>query len=316
MLIPQFSDHLYVQDLQCTTNPLIAKGTQTESSDSSNDNLRDRTVEDLKHVMRVDLKQIRTKFFNLQSDVRVSLGGVPLENVIAHVRRYFEVFEDKEIQLLPKEKLQAVSSTNQLFDDVLQKQWNFLEFDLLNRIVERCCHNDVTICKQLKEYHNDLKEFFEKRRLSEVSEHLSLSNCTDESQEKVTMKLDLNDPTLKEIKELKSKICEILGIMPSTLQISEIKPGCVEITFLIPVHISEYVFGKPITDTQRKALKAASVLTFTWRKIRTDILAVRLLLILQQCQVHECLCYRRQNILIINLNIMKVHVVARRYEYH
>ena len=226
------------------------------------------------------------------------------------------MFEDKEIQLLPKEKLQTSTSTNQLFDDVLQKQWNFLEFDLLNSIVERCCHNDVTICKQLKEYYNDLKEFFEKRRLSEVSEQLSLSNCTDESQEKVTMKLDLNDPTLKEIKELKSKICEILGIMPSTLQISEIKPGCVEITFLIPVHISEYVFGKPITDTQHKALKAASVLTFTWRKIRTDILAVRLLLILQQCQVRECLCYRRQNILIINLNIMKVHVVARRYEYH
>ena len=229
-------------------------------------------------MMRVDLKHIRTKFFNLQSDVRVSLGGVPLENIISHVLGYVEVFEDKKVPLLPKEKLQEAASTDQLFDDVLQKQWNFLEFDLLKSIVERCCCSDETICKQLTEYHNDLKEFFEKRRLSEVSEDLSLSNCTDETQERVIMKLDISDPTLKQIKDLKSKICEVLEIMPSTLQMSEIRPGCIEITFLIPVHISEYVFGKPITDVQREALKAVAVLNFTWRD-KTEILAVSSLLI-------------------------------------
>ena len=262
--------------MQCTSASQSTKGTQTSSDSTSINNSRDRAVEDLKHVMRVDLKHIRKKFVKLQSDVRVSLREVPLDDIIPHVLGYAEVFDpesDKKVPLLPKEKLQEAASTDQLFNKVLQKQWNFLEFDLLESIVEQCCAHDEAICKQIKEYHKDLKEFFEKRRLSEISEDLSLSNCTDETQEVVTMKLDLNDPTLKEIIDLKSKICEILEIMPSTLLISEIRPGCVEITFLITVHISEYVFAKPITDSQREALKAASVLKFTWRN-RTEIVAV------------------------------------------
>ena len=224
-------------------------------------------------MMRVDLKQIRKRFVKLQSDVRVSLRRVPLDDIIAHILGYVEVFDpesEKKVPLLPEEKLREAPSTDQLFNKI-QKQWNFLEFDLLESIVEQCC--DEPICKQVKEYHNDLKEFFEKRKMSEVSEDLSLSNCMDETQEQVIMKLDLNDPTLKEIKDLKSRICEILGVMPSTLLISGIRPGCVEITFLIPGHISEYVFGKPITETQCEALKAASVLEFRWRN-RTEIFAV------------------------------------------
>ena len=295
--------------MQCTSASQSTKGTQTSSDSTSINNSRDRAVEDLKHVMRVDLKHIRKKFVKLQSDVRVSLREVPLDDIIPHVLGYAEVFDpesDKKVSLLPEEKLRKAASTDQLFNKVLQKQWSFLEFDLLESIVEQCC--DETICKQVKEYHNDLKEFFEKRRLSEVSEDLSLSNCTDETQEVVIMKLDLNDPTFKEIKDLKSRICEILEIMPSTLLISEIRPGCVEITFLIPVPISEYVFAKPITDSQREALKAASVLKFTWRS-RTEIVAVSSLCPMTMKFDHVLLNSRRKNLLIINSSTMTILVV-------
>ena len=227
-------------------------------------------------MMRVDLKKIKTKFLDLQCDVRESLGTIPLKKILDHVRGYAEVFEDNEVPLLPEEKLKEATSTDELFNDVLQKQWNFFEFDLLTSIVERYC--DEVIRKKRKEYHDDLKEFFEKRKLSEVAEDLSLPNCRDETKEQVIMKLDLNNPTLKEIKELKSKICEILGIMPSTLQISEIKQGCIEVVFLIPVHISEYVFRNPFSDAQREELKVASVLKITWRD-RVEIVAVSLSLI-------------------------------------
>lgn len=261
----------FKQKLQDTSKSDAVSTKQRESSTSnSNVNSGDQDIENLKHVMRVDLKQVRKKFLNLQLDVRASLGRTPLEDIIAHIRVYGEVFN--KVPLLPKETLKA-TSTDQFFVDVLQKQWNFLEFDLLTTIVERYC-DEVTI-RKLKQYDDDLKLFVEKRRVSEVSEDLSLSNCIDETQERVIMKLDLNDPTLKEIKELKSKICEILDIMPSTLLISEIKPGCVEVTFFVPVHISEHIFGKPINDAQREALKAALVLKFIWRD-RVEIVAVSL----------------------------------------
>ena len=294
--------------MQCASDPLSTKGTQTELTDSvtsnSNINSGNLAIEDLKHMMRVDFKKIRRKFFNLQCDVRESLGAVPLEKILDHIRGYAEIFEDDEVPLLPEEKVQEATSTDQLFTNVLQKQWNFFEFDLLASIVERCC--DEVTRKKLKQYDDDLKEFFEKRRLSEVSEDLTLTNCIDETKEQVIMKLDLNDPTLREVKELKSKICEILDIMPSTLLILEIKQGCVEIMFLIPVHISEYVFGKPINDAQREALKAASVLKFTWRE-RTEIVTVSLSSNFTMTIIMECYP-RRKNVLMMSLSIMKILV--------
>ena len=235
---------------------------------------RDRVVEDLKHMMRVDFKKIRNKFVNLQTEVRESLRKVPLENIIAHVLGYVEVFDhpesDKKVQLLPEENLRRATSTDQLFV-ILQKRWNFLECDMLISIAEQ--FGDKTICKKVEEYHNDLKEFLGKRKLSEVPKDLSLSSCVDKAYEQVVMKLDLKDPTLREIKDLKSKICESLGIMPSTLLISDIRQGCIEITFTIPMHISKHVFGKPVTGAQREALKAASVLTCTWRD-KTELFVV------------------------------------------
>ena len=110
---------LRVQDLQLHTwDSHSTKSTQTELSDSastSNGNSRGQAVEDLKHVMRVDLKQIRKKFVKLQSDVRVSLRAVPLEDIIGHVLDYVKVFDpesDKKVPLLPEETLQGASTTD------------------------------------------------------------------------------------------------------------------------------------------------------------------------------------------------------------
>ena len=221
-------------------------------------------IEDLKHVMRLDLKKIRRMFLKLQSEVRESLRQVPLQELIRHVLGYVEVFElNKTLQLIPEENLRHASSSDEVFD-ILQKLWNFLEYDMLISVVEHC--GDKAVCKKVQEYHNHLKEFFEMRKLSEIPEGLSLSTA-DETCDLVVMKLDLTDPTLREIKDLKSKVCEILEIMPSTLLIAEIRQGCVEVTFLIQIHVSEFVFAKTFTAAQREAFRAASVLKFTWRHI-------------------------------------------------
>ena len=227
----------------------------------------DGTVEDLKHVVRVEFKRIRQKFLTLQTVVREYMRSskVPLDDIVTHVLEYVEVFDpeiDKKVRLLQEKHLRCVASTDELFI-VLGKRWNFLECDMLIRIAEH--YGDDVIHKKVEDYHRDLKEFLENRKISELPEDLSLSSCGNGVYEHVVMKLDQNDPTLKEIKELKSKICEILDIMPSTLLIVDVKNGCVEVTFLIPVRIAQYVFGKPITDAQCEALIAASVLTLTWR---------------------------------------------------
>ena len=248
----------------------------TKSNFESLDSMRStkHKIENLEHVMHVDIRKIKNCFVHLQTEVEKSLRKVPLGDIKSHIRRYVQEFDpesDKEVKLLSEENLHHAASIDQLFAICLEKRWNFFDCDMLINIVEQ--FGDETIRTKVKVYHNHLKEFFEKRKLSEVPEHLSLSCCTYEGYEQVVMKLDLNDPILREIKNLKSRICEILEIMPSTLLISDIRQGCIEITFLIPVHISEYIFGKPITDAQREALKAASVLKFTWRN-KTEMFVV------------------------------------------
>lgn len=219
-------------------------------------------------MIRIDLKKIKSKFVDLQSDVRESLRNKPLNNIVEHILGYVEVFEhngsDILVHTFSEETLRSLSSTDELFR-VLQKRWNFLENDLLISIVKR--YGDEEIKSKIDNYSKDLREFLENRKLSEVSQtrSLQLSSSDDITSEPVLMKFNLSDPTLQKILDLKSKICEILGINPSSLRICDIKEGCIQITFLIPVQISEFVFCRPFSHEQQKALQEASVIKLIWR---------------------------------------------------
>ena len=89
----------------------------------------------------------------------------------------------------------------------------------------------------------------------------SLSN--DQTRERIIVKLNINDPRLSIIKDLKIKMCKVLKIEPCVLQIMEVKEGCVQVTFLIPSHISKLLFIKSLTKVQYDHFKALSVLSLT-----------------------------------------------------
>ena len=219
--------------------------------------------------MRTDVKNIAKRFIDLELRVRRELNKRDcFLSILEFVRLYLKrVVPDTLVDQIERDH---PSSCDDLFK-ILGNHWNFLECDLLVKIVDRCGKKKKKLQKEVKEYEKYLKEFIEKRKLSEVSKCLTLSNSDDKTKEKVVMKLNLSDPTLREIKELKSKICEILEIMPSTLMIHDIKKGCIEVTFLMPVELATCIFDKPFTVAQREALKNVSVINLTCRD-KTEII--------------------------------------------
>ena len=232
-------------------------------------------IKDLKYLMERDLRKLKEKFVTFQCEIRESLGTKKVhQKIVAHVLAdYTNVFKSANRETISlftdtdAERLNSATSVDDVFK-VLQNYWSFLECDLLYSIVKH--YGDHGDHIKVQEYQQELKNFFENRKLSEIPQQINTSNCVDDIHEKVLIKIDTEDPHWTEIEKWRSKICDILDILPSMLYIVEVKQGCLEVTFNIPKHIAKLIFNKPLTSEQCNKFKAALVLKLTCGKFHTS----------------------------------------------
>ena len=210
-------------------------------------------MEDLKYQIVVDLDKIKKEFANLVSEIRLSLKErISVCDVVTHIISFVSE-EDKVI--LAKE-----TSLNGVFILLtLSNYWSFLDCDILDSIVS--IYGSDSDHNKMERYKKSLENFC-RRRISEVpGEQLHLNGCDTDSctRQLLIVKLDMNDPRLSCIKDIKIKFCKILSVMPTEMQIKSIQQGCVEITFFILKRVSEVLFMKPLTEAQCDAFQAVSV---------------------------------------------------------
>ena len=225
-------------------------------------------IKDFRHLIKLDLKELKKKFITLQFELRESLSKkVPPQKIVAHILSdYEDVYENQDFKPTSlfsgadQEKLNSALSVDQVFQ-VLRKYWSFLKPEILYSVVDHC--GDVSDQTKVKDYQKHLEIFFNKRKVSEVPEELMSSRSIDEMRDKIVIKLDKENPPWTAITDLEFRICEILGILPSALLIIRIQEGCVEITFSIPRHISQQIFSKPLTQEQQDQFITASVLVLS-----------------------------------------------------
>ena len=212
--------------------------------------LNDDEMQDLEFMIKIDVDRIQRKFAILQTVIRKSLKerGVPTQEIVAHVIGLGVAKTDKQ-------KLESEESLDRVFI-VLTGYWSFLDYDLLDSIVE--IYGNDTDRDRMEAYNEELKLFCN-RRLSEVPErNLILSN--DQTREQMVVKLNVSDPRLSVIRDLKIKACKVLNAKPCELQIKEVKEGCVQVTFLIAI---KHLFVSSLTEAQCDDFKALSILSLS-----------------------------------------------------
>jgi hypothetical protein len=226
--------------------------------------------EDFEHQILLDLKRIRFRFTKLQSALRKSLTQkeVKAKQIVAHVIGY-GVFkdrhQDKDESLLKssEEKLRSATSIEDVFIE-LSNYWSCIEYDILTIIIDE--YGDDNDQKMIQEYSDAVKLFFQNRKISEIPKDSKFTNGhnSGETHERIIVKLNLDNPHLQTVTNLKSKVCEILGVKPSVLLIEEIKEGCVEVVVLVPKHLVKLIFGDHLTKVPcKEQLLAASVIFFS-----------------------------------------------------
>lgn len=220
--------------------------------------LNDGEMENLKFKIKLGIDEIQEKFASLQTQIRLSLkkNSVPVQNVTAHVIAcgLFGTAEEKS-------KFAGHDSHENVFI-ALTNYWSFLDYDLLISIVKNCGSQEDQ--DKLDTYDEELRSFCQ-RRVSEAQgcfplqkEHSESGHC-----EEIKIKLNQSDPRLSTIKDLKYRICKVMKIVPSVLQIIDVHDRCVEVKFFIPRHSSHEHFSKSLTDEQHKALGAVSVISIS-----------------------------------------------------
>ena len=225
---------------------------------------------DSKYTIKQELKIVKEKFVTLLFEIRKRLNSIkiPTKKIVTSVTEYAEQFKgDRKIsQLLiaehDQQKLDSAFSIDDVFK-ILSKYWSFLEHQVLVNIVNQ--YGDRKIKEKVKEYQRELKQFFLKRKIAELPKPFQCSDNTElsETHEPIMIKLNQNDPSWSDIIELKEKICAVLDVVPSTLQIYRIEEGCIKVTFYIPRQLAQEIFKKSLKPEQLKALNATSVMTLS-----------------------------------------------------
>ena len=214
-------------------------------------NFSAETQEDLHQRIYTDISKIKRSFSHLQAVARENIKNH--KKLIAHVMCMDMLSEEDE------QKVEMASNTDEVFI-VLAKYWSFLDFGNLEDIIEHNCGEAEQT--KMQEYGKEVKEFC-KKRVSEFPLDSLHSDISHVGMEELHFVLDLTNPSLKRIKDLKRVIATILGLDASKLVLVNIGGGSVVATFLTATSSAKQICS--LTKQQEDALKTVQVISLKFR---------------------------------------------------
>ncbi len=196
---------------------------------------------------------IKRSFSHLQAIARESIKNH--KKLIAHVIG-MDILSKKH-----ERKVRRACNTDEVFI-VIAKYWSFLDFGNLEDIIEHNCGEGEQILMQ--KYGKEVKEFCQ-RRVSEFppgSLRSDISHASDEMDE-LHFVIDLTNPSLKRIKDLKRVIATILGLNASKLVLVNIGGGSVVATILTTTSTAKQICS--LSKNQEDLLKAVQIVSLKFR---------------------------------------------------
>ena len=208
-------------------------------------------TQDLYQVITNDVRKMKRTFFALLQKIWESFDDQ--KGIMACLLDMAILSEEDE------KHVKEATSINDIRISLAQKYWSFLDYENLELIVETKCGD--TEQKMMKEYGEEVKRFCE-RRVTEIPAG-SLNDGTDHAgMKKLIVTLNLKDPSLKHIVQIKVVIANILGWPASKLVLHDIEIGSVLVTFLV---VGATLFEtRSLTPEQEDALRKEYVISLNY----------------------------------------------------
>ena len=224
-------------------------------------NLDERGKEDFIFRLKRDTKNIMMQFHGVESGLYNTIcDKVPIERLKFHLlhavkasqSEQFEgsIFKDYENQL------QTATNTHTILS-VIRKFWSFLDYDLLEHMIEFLGNEDDK--KRMVKYRENFDQYA-KRRIIECP---NIKPVDDDNWENVYIKLDLKLETftINELREFRFKISEIIGVSVSAIHFCCVKRGCIQVMLQIPCFMKKIIF--PLVPEKENTLKQLGVTQFS-----------------------------------------------------
>ena len=253
---------------------------------------RKRKHDDEIQQLDSDIESMEMKFVDLQMSTRDSLKmrNIPSERLSDFLMNY-SFFRSVKTTACSRQALrlsdqlsdlQIAESIDKIFH-IISPFWSFLDFRILERIINDKDLGDDLAQQNLAEYTSDLKEFLNSWKVKPYKFCRYESEAL-ESPVKLHLKLDTD--SLSIYRDVKAAIARIFGLKVEELQLHSIEEGCVTLVFLchgrtIQSHLSgeklEEVFGisPPVlkislvdeSEIERIIFEVCSLVVMAWRGV-------------------------------------------------
>ena len=159
-----------------------------------------------------------------------------------------------------KKELYSAKSFSEICDIILPYM-SFFNPGLLKYIIKR--HGTQENKVDFKKYKRKLRKFCEDIAVFPLPANFSSEkqSPSSEKREEIKIKLNLNDRRLQLLCDVKSAIAKILKVNEVSLYFKSAKKGCIEVVFLVPRFMVDYLF--PLAEEQLKAISSLGALKLT-----------------------------------------------------
>ena len=159
-----------------------------------------------------------------------------------------------------KSELLKAETISDIFCFLTTECASFLNYEIFQNIHE---HYSIGAEQEKLKYPQHLEAYVEKHKISEIAKIIPKLPMPKHGCQELIVKCNIkNTSKLAKVFDLKKSVARILGLLPSALEIYDIKDGCVIVTFLIPASVADALFTPDIvfTPQQKDELQAASIL--------------------------------------------------------
>ena len=213
---------------------------------------------DLEQRLISDTRKMVTKFASFTLFLEQSLEDqeIPLRKIVDCVLSLQAFTEDIGLKLLEKKDEEAIQQAQSVTDIfiILRSYISFFNYEIMEHLVEH--HGSPDDHKRLVEYLTAFNTFCQ-RSVFEVPPNVYSSKSRTECKVFAVKCTERVATTLEGVRGVRGKIADVLGLRASSLQLSSVVKGCIELRFILSTAVANRIL--PVSPAKQLALKEIGV---------------------------------------------------------